>query len=117
MSIWTNIKKRGVKDILNPKRVKVYVGAQINKLRGYVRIPYAEIESYCEQYIYRRWTCRSCYDNNECYHCGCKAKEVIAEKSSTCSAGEWFGMKGAKDWSEFKDQNNIVIDVFFGSKK
>lgn len=113
MSILRNIRKRGFKDILNPKRVLLFFRAKKHKQQDYIKIPYDNIESYCEQYIYRRFLCKPCYDANECTHCGCKAKEVIAEPTATCSADEWFEMLNPAQWEEQKKENGITIKVEF----
>lgn len=109
MSIWTNIKKRGFKDILNPKRVLLYLRSKSHKKRKYIKIPYEDVHAYCEQVIWRRYLCERCYAANECVHCGCKAREVMIEPSGTCSAGEFFEMKNSEDWEQEKKEQGINI--------
>ena len=113
MSIISNIRKRGFKDILDFSRVKLYLTAKFNKKRKYIKVPYDNIDSFCEQYIYRKTLCAGCFAKNDCMVCGCKAREIMSEPTGTCSAGEWFEMKDNKEWAKEKDYFKITIGVNF----
>lgn len=122
MSIWKNIKLRGFKDLLNPKRIKLYLrgkkrGAegtllQIAKYETLV-VTNEKLQSFIEQVIYRQSfpECRKCKEKGECIHCGCKSPELFFDEEMVCSGGNWQEMKSPQDWEEYKKDIGIEITV------
>lgn len=120
MSIITNIRKRGLKDILNPKRWILYIRGlrrgssgttlQISKTDS-LTISNEELQSFIEQVIYRQsfTECKRCLKEGACTHCGCKSPELFYDKEMVCSGGNWNEMLPPKDWNEFKSDNGIEI--------
>lgn len=120
MSIITNIRKRGLKDILNPKRWILYIRGlrrgssgttlQISKTDS-LTLSNEELQSFIEQVIYRQsfTECKRCLKEGACIHCGCKSPELFYDKEMVCSGGNWNEMLLPKDWNEFKSDNEIEI--------
>lgn len=109
-SIITNLRKRGLKDVTNPDKVKAYLqGGDIE--RNGIHIPLEEIESYAEQIIYRRAMCPDCFSSDKCSHCGCKMPVSGYTPVNFCSAGNWDKMLSPEDWKKFKKDNLIEIGI------
>lgn len=111
MSILSNIKKRGLKDILNPAKWVIYIKYLFHKQAG-VKIPEDEIISYAEQVIYRSTHpgCQQCVRAGECVHCGCKIPELFFEKDMECSGGHWSAMRSPEDWENYKEMLQMTIE-------
>lgn len=108
--IFLNLKKRGATDILNPKKIKAYLqGFEIEK--NGVHLSIEEIESFCEQIIYRRSMCPDCFSSSNCIHCGCKMPLSGYTPKNYCSGGNWGKMKSPEEWEEFKKEYNIKIGI------
>jgi hypothetical protein len=111
MSLWQNIKKRGLKDLLNPLKWKVFVRSQV--LRALKKeYPEMQVPEYQEQIAYRmsRPDCRKCVTSGECHHCGCVSPDLFYEADNWCSGNEWEGMIPAVDWNQYKEDMNIVVN-------
>lgn len=123
MSLWSNLKKRGLKDILRPKKWGMfirYVKARLrigvsgdNQMEAWRKeYPHLSERVYLEQIVYRMSQpgCQPCIAKGECIHCGCKSPELFFEKDNECSGMNWFEMLLPDAWEEFKQMNGIVID-------
>lgn len=111
MSILNNIRKRGFKDILNPKKWKIF-GRYI-KLKA-LKQEYEEIfiPEYLEQVSIRMSNlgCRACLEGGECVHCGCKSPDLFFEKDMECSGGNWFSMIPSNMWEDYKKDSGIEVN-------
>lgn len=103
MSIIKNIRLRGLKDILNPKKWKIF--ARYLKMKA-LKEEYQElnIRAYQEQIVLRMKhpECQRCIKEGECFHCGCKSPELFFDKDNYCSGGAWDAMMNPDQWEEFK---------------
>lgn len=111
MSLLTNIKNRGFKDIVNPKRWIMFLKALFTS-----KEETEDFQSYIEQIIYRQSfsDCLNCWKNGSCTHCGCKTPDLFYEKEMVCSGGNWVEMLSAKEWEEFKKDSGIKIGIIYG---
>lgn len=100
MSILTNIKKRGLKDIFS-LRVISYIESVWQKLFG-VRIEQKDMVAYSEQLIYKAVMCPECKAKGECVFCGCNFKDLSVSKDAVCSEGRWGKIMDEKNWEEYK---------------
>lgn len=111
MSILKNIRKRGLRDILNLKKWKIF--ARYIKLKA-LKQEYEEmfIPEYLEQVSIRMSNpgCRPCLDGGECIHCGCKTPDLFFEKDMECSGGNWLSMIPANMWEEYKKDSGIEVN-------
>lgn len=114
MSLITNIKKRGLKDALNPKKWKIF--ARYFFFRALKKeYPELSVPEFIEQATYRMSHpgCRECVLKGECVHCGCKSPDLFIDKDNWCSGEHWYEMQPPHLWEEFKKMNDIVIDPFY----
>lgn len=120
MSILTNLRKRGLKDVLDPKRWKLYFRGKKREKDGTtlqiaeeetLTVNNEELQSFIEQVIYRQSfaECKQCLEKGECIHCGCKSPELFYDKEMVCSGGNWQEMKSPEDWNEYKKDIGIEI--------
>lgn len=118
MSIISNLKKRGLKDILNPKKWKIF--ARYAKLK-LLKQEYSEmfIPEYLEQISIRMSEpgCRPCLEKGECVHCGCKSPDLFFEKNMECSGGNWFAMVPPEMWRDIRKGYDINQDYLEQIKK
>lgn len=106
MSLIDNIKKRGLSDILNPKKWWVYV---ISMLREWLLGSPFEQVARAEQTVYRIHKCRDCFQDGSCKVCGCPTPESMLEPDNWCEGGKWGEMLSYKEWEEFKKENQLTI--------
>lgn len=111
MSVITNIKKRGFKDILS-KRVFAYLESKWQSIFG-VRIKKDDAIAYAEQIIFKRSMCAPCYAKGECLHCGCNFRDLSVSTEATCSQGRWGKTLNSKDWQSYKEKYLHGIDFGF----
>lgn len=108
MSLLKNFRKRGLKDILNPTKWKIFLRSRKLKL---LRKEYSEmfVPEYLEQIALRMdmSECRQCLAEGECVHCGCRSPDLFYEKDMECSGGNWFTMIPAEDWAEYSKMTGI----------
>lgn len=98
-----NLKKRGLRDILNPVRwYRVYQAWQAEK--------HTSLE-YIEQVVWRQTICGPCVKANNCTHCGCAAKKVILVPEEACSGGHWGPMMPAVEWADYKEQMGLEFQI------
>lgn len=110
LSIFTNLRKRGLKDVTNPEKVKAYLqGGEIKK--NGIHLEVDEIESFCEQIIYRKSMCPGCFASDKCSHCGCEMPVSGYTPVNFCSAGIWGKMLPPDEWEKFKKDNLIEIGL------
>jgi len=124
MSLWSNIRKRGLKDILNPYRWVLFARAKVREESGTIidigggeslKVRNEELQSYIEQIIYRQSfsDCGDCLKNGQCTHCGCKTPDLFYDKEMVCSGGNWNVMLSPDQWEEFKKDLGIKIGVIW----
>lgn len=106
-SLITNLRLRGLKDILNPRKWKVFL---LSKLRG-LDLPAEEAFARAEQVVYRSRVCSECV--GECVHCGCPVPAAFLEPDNICSALQWEEMLSAEDWAKFKKDGGIDLTIKF----
>lgn len=120
MSLLTNIRLRGFKDILNPERIKLYFRGKKRAKEGTTLqiadgetlvVTNEKLQSFIEQVIYRQSfaECKKCMEKGECIHCGCKSPELFYDELMVCSGGNWQEMKSPEDWQEYKKDIGIEI--------
>lgn len=120
MNIWANLKTRGLKDILNPKKwlvvisyiYRTYVQGEaagsvlekhIYRLRLFLQSGIQLDELYIsEQYVYRVLMCSDCLKEGACVDCKCPMPEAMEEASNWCSQNKWQALLDEPDWESFK---------------
>lgn len=114
MSLLHNLRRRGLRDILNPKKWKIF--ARYARLKA-LRKEYEEltIPEYREQIVYRMTQpgCRECIAKGECVHCGCKSPELFFDKENECSGMFWFEMLEPDSWITYATEQGIETDPFY----
>ena len=116
MSILTNIKKRGLKDIFST-RVFAYLQSQWQKVFGIRVSSKKDAIAYAEQIIFRSHMCSSCKENKSCLHCGCAWDDLVTAQKSTCSQGRWGVIEPANSWEEYKSKYLSGIEFGLVKKK
>ena len=137
MSIWTNIRKRGLRDVLNPRKWIIFI-RYLRKLRngaskpdgkkdlseiyngGNTEITSATLEEYTElwnphelEQISVRMSnleCRTCLKAGTCHHCGCTSPDLFYDRTNWCSGQHWGAMVGERLWERHKETYQIEID-------
>lgn len=113
MSLIRNLKSRGFKDILNPKKIKIWFRYILLKLRN-KNYPELSIDFKLEQIAYRMMEpgCRACIYQGECVICHCPSPQQFYDQNNYCSGMNWVEMKETKEeWEVFKKENNIIIPI------
>jgi len=110
MSIWTNLKLRGLKDVFNVGKWGMFLRSQTQDT---IKIPKADFQSYIEQIIWRESfaDCKRCLKEGQCSHCGCKTPDLFAERDMVCSGGNWTEMLPTAEWNKVKEELGIEIGV------
>lgn len=111
-NLWTNLRNRGFKDILNPTKWLAFSQGEVIKSAGVV-LKADEVQSYCEQVVFRSYLCRDCKEAGKCHDCGCEMPLGMHTKDNFCSMGNWFEMLSPEDWEQYKLDNNISLEVTF----
>jgi len=106
MSILGNIKKRGLKDITNPTKIKNYLDGKKIQREG-IHLDYDEILPYAEQLVYRTIVCSKCKTEGKCIHCDCIQPLAMMTFDHECSMEAYSGMLEAEAWAEYKKEKNI----------
>lgn len=111
MSLWTNIKLRGLRDILNPSRWMLFLRSKKGDVLGTsfkvgdsnITVTNEELQSYVEQVMYRESfeECRRCLNEGACTHCGCD-RSLFLDPEMECSGGNWGKIMKPNKWREFK---------------
>lgn len=110
LSILRHFRKRGLRDVTNPKKLDAYL-EWVDIEKNGVNIPADEIANYAEQITYRLKRCPDCVANGSCYHCGCNMPEKALAPCSSCSAGKWPSYLSKEEWEKYKEDNQISILV------
>ena len=108
-SLLTNLKKRGIKDVINPLKWKVILWEWISE--GRVIIEKEDIQSYCEQWVMRSIKCNPCLLAGECSHCGCLMPDSMDNRHNACSAGEWGSMLNHQEWEDYKETIGLTLEL------
>ena len=95
--IWGNFKKRGLKDILNPKKWWIVIDASLAEYYG-LTLAKAELV------VYRSLMCPKCVEKGECIHCSCGVPENMYSEENWCSGGNW----GPEDAVEFQKRKKMT---------
>lgn len=115
MSIWDNFKKRGFKDILNPRKWLVFLKWKRDKKRGYIKVPVDEGLTYCRQVVYRSLLCRECVKQGQCKDCECKVPDNMLYPNNRCSEMNWLEMKSKEEFE--KELENLGLDIGLVTRK
>lgn len=137
MSIWNNLRKRGLRDILNPKKWKIFSRFLRKKVtekvakepeenlaeiynKGDTEITHGTLKEYSElwnaheleQIAHRMGNlgCRECLRDGECYHCGCVSPDLFYDRTNWCSGNHWGTMLSEREWNKFKALHGIEVD-------
>ncbi|MGB2789430.1 MAG: hypothetical protein WBC13_08925 [Dokdonella sp.] len=113
MSILTNIKKRGLKDIFS-MRVFSYINSKLQSIFGVWTVKKDQL-AYSEQILFKGLMCPECKEKGECVECGCNFYDLSVAKNSVCSAGRWGEVMNSKSWAEYKSK--YLSNVEFGLVK
>lgn len=116
MSILTNIKKRGLKDIFS-NRVFAYIQSQWQKIFGIRVSSKKDAIAYAEQVLFRKIMCPECAKAGACLHCGCAWDELATAQKSTCSQGRFGKIENANSWEEYKSKYLSGIEFGLVKKK
>lgn len=111
-NIIENIKSRGLKDILNPKKWRDFLTSKAQKVTG-VTIPHEEVLSYSEQLVYRSIICSECFKLGACIDCKCPQPDSAIVKTHECSLGRYRQMLSSEKWEKFKLDNNIKFSLSY----
>lgn len=123
MSLVDNIKNRGLKDILNPKKWMIYLknkaylwGEPIDKEKESPQ----EVLAYCEQVVMRTILCPQCIQAGKCIGdgtsgsgCGCLMPDAAIDKTNFCSEGNWSKQLSAEQWQEYKQDLGLTFKIDF----
>lgn len=109
MSLITNLKKRGLRDILNPRKWGIFMRSK----KKYERIAVEDLQYRSEMVVYRMSLCKSCVQEGSCLHCGCKSPELFYDPQNWCSGGNWDSIKCREDWEKFKNQMGIDFMITY----
>lgn len=107
MGILTNIRLRGLKDVLNPRKWWIFI---VSHFRG-AATPHDVTLAQAEQTVYRTILCSSCLKNGSCLSCGCPMPDAIVTPENYCSEGLWDEMLSPEDWATFKADNKINFKI------
>lgn len=116
MSILTNIRKRGLKDIFS-KKIFAYIQSQWQKIFGIRVSNKKDAIAYAEQVIYRGFMCKKCREDGVCEVCGCAWDELATAQKSTCSQGRFGKIENANSWEEYKSKYLSGIEFGLVKKK
>lgn len=111
-SILENVKKRGLKDILNPKKWFNFLSGQKIEKTG-IHLEEKEILSYSEQLVYRSLKCSQCFLEKACVDCECPQPLSATVKKHECTLGKYKAMLTPEKWEEFKMQNNLKFKLSY----
>lgn len=110
MGIIDNIRARGLRDILNPKKWILYLTSKKQKVTG-VTIPQEEVLTYAEQLVFRSLMCKECFKLGACIDCKCPQPDAAIVKTHECSMGRYRQMLGNDEWKKYKESNKIKFAI------
>lgn len=108
----THLTKTGARDFSMEKFNAFVEGVEIEE--DGLHLNQEEIDTYCEQYLYRKLSCAGCLSQEGCPHCECPFPLKMQTPDQECDAGEWGVMMSNKDWKEYKQKHNISFTLNFG---
>lgn len=108
MSLLSNLKKRGLKDVLS-SRIFSYIESKLQLFSG-VYLKKDDVISYAEQVIYKRVMCNDCYIAGECLHCGCDFNDLTVSTIASCSKNKWGKIMNKNDWENYKKKYMNGVD-------
>ena len=127
MGFWgilKNIRKRGLKDVTNPRNISSFLDLKAIEEEGLV-LRYEDIVPYAEQLVYRMYNpgCSPCMKSGACVHCDCEQPGAAIVPQSECSADYYPPMFLETDedgnerlsiekWNEYKKEKGINFKVF-----
>ena len=114
MSLLQNLKLRGLRDILRPRKWKIFARYAI--LKAWKKeYPELHVPEYVEQIATRMSNpgCRPCVEAGACVHCGCKSPELFFDKDNECSGANWFQMIPPAIWNIKKQLGEVKVDDFY----
>ena len=109
-SIIRNLTKRGLKDVTNPERRKMYFTGEKIKKEG-LHLSYKEILPYMEQLLFRTVVCNPCLKNGSCFKCGCTMPSAMMTPQFECEEGKFIPM--FTKMVEVKDGKGEVVEREF----
>jgi hypothetical protein len=110
--IYNNVRARGLRDVFNPK--KWLVAYQDLVIKGGGKLLHKdEIQSYCEQVVFRAYLCAPCMEAGACVDCKCPMPDAIHTPDNFCSQGNWNEMLAPEQWEAYKKANNLKIKITF----
>ena len=135
-SVLENIRTRGLRDILDPIKRKVFIkdwlednwGWKIlegseweeisKKLEGGTEVSGSakviskkELPAYCEQFVYRSLSCGECVLSGKCVHCKCPVPANMISAENKCSSGKWGPMLSTEDWNAKKLEERFYFKL------
>lgn len=110
MGVIENIKKKGFKDILNPKKWGFFIKSKSQDKNG-IHLEKSEILSYSEQLVYRAIVCGECFKRGACVSCECPQPDAAILKEHECDLKKYRPMMEKDRWENFKKLNNIKFTI------
>ena len=111
-SIFRNVKKRGLKDVTDPKRWAAYFNGQEIKKEG-LHLTYEQIVPFTEMLMFRMLTCPECVQRGACTHCECPMPLKAMWPDDFCSAGKWTEFNSVEDWEKYKKSTNLKFNISY----
>ena len=116
-NIAENVKKRGLKDALDPNVWKTYRDYEEIEKNG-LFLDVEDIDLYNEQYMYRKLRCSKCVEAGKCVGydtegCSCVCPAKMMPPCAECAELRWKAMKNTREeWEQEKKDKNIQLAVF-----
>lgn len=109
-NIIQNIKKRGMKDVTNPEKIKNYFDGAKLKSEG-LHLDYEEIMPYAEQLVYRSIMCNQCFKEGKCRDCQCPQPLSGMVINHECTEGNYYSMQPPQDWEAYKKETGLSFKL------
>lgn len=107
-----HLTKTGARDLSTEKMNAFVDGVEIEE--DGLHLNQEEVDSYCEQYMYRKLSCAGCLTGEGCPHCECPFPLKMQTPDQECDAGEWGKMMLDQQWEAYKVEHNIYFTLNFG---
>lgn len=104
-----NIWKRGLKDVSDPERIKMYLEGNDIKKNG-IHLDYEEIIPFCENVVMRlhQEGCKECVVLGECTHCSCSLPNAFFVKDFYDSGGHFEAMPTQTIKKDFEGPTGLI---------
>lgn len=112
MNLIDNIKKRGARDILNPKKWAAYLDGEIIE-NGGIHLSYEEIIPFCQQLMVRLIKCSECVEAGKCVGCGCKMPIAAIVPNNFCSEEKWKEMMTPENWNKYLEETGLKFKLSY----